>query len=377
MKYLALAFALSLITASAANFPSVNVTGTVRVGPLDTNAIASQVAVSVTGAKPALETLSFLSGDTTYIATTYTNGVINYGYTQTGDPLTYSHIYIGPATNAWPYSPEDGVTHPDAALTWATDASGNTVGGTTLTLTDFYSPSVGQNFVQDTLDNYPHWENDPFVYGQGMTEFKSILGDTDPTMTNRLDPGTSYFAFVTQRGGGQSAASNEMQFAVWSDGIRPAGLMARTDGYDGTAGIGNPMRWGINTETPAANLEIVNSYVGQSYPIQNWKKRVSNVETTMGSMSVAGLMTTAGGFGSSATDSATPIAATGWTNTFDKNAVVYVNGTAATYTIANNAGTLVRTNSVAAGATSTAILQPNGKLIITAGTGISGSAVPF
>jgi hypothetical protein len=84
-----------------------------------------------------------------------------------------------------------------------------------------------------------------------------------------------------------------------------------------------------------------------------------------------------GGIASFATDTAVPIAVTGWTNTFGKNAVVYVNGTAATYTIQNNASTLVRTNSIAVGNTSTAILQPNGKLVITGGSAISGSAVPF
>lgn len=83
-----------------------------------------------------------------------------------------------------------------------------------------------------------------------------------------------------------------------------------------------------------------------------------------------------GGFISKATDAAVAIAATGWTNTFGKNAVVRFDGTTVTYVIYNNAGTSIYTNAVSVGH-GTEILQPSGKIIMTAGSGISGVAAPF
>ncbi len=83
------------------------------------------------------------------------------------------------------------------------------------------------------------------------------------------------------------------------------------------------------------------------------------------------------GVSSKATDAAVTIAATGWTNTFGKNATVYMDSVAGiTYTVYNDAGTAVYTNSVSA-LNSTVNLQPSGKVIITAGTLAVGRATPF
>lgn len=83
-----------------------------------------------------------------------------------------------------------------------------------------------------------------------------------------------------------------------------------------------------------------------------------------------------GGFSSSATDAAVTIASTGWTNTFGKNAVVYLDGIGLTFKVANSAGTFVYTNSVALAGDSV-LLQPSGKIIITGGTLGVGRATPF
>ena len=90
----------------------------------------------------------------------------------------------------------------------------------------------------------------------------------------------------------------------------------------------------------------------------------------------AGVGTALSGFSSTATDAAVTIASTGWTNTFGKNALVYLDGVGLTFTVYNNAGTAVYTNNTALGGDSI-ILQPSGKVIITAGTSVNGRATPF
>lgn len=75
-------------------------------------------------------------------------------------------------------------------------------------------------------------------------------------------------------------------------------------------------------------------------------------------------------------DAAVNIASTGWTNTYAKNATVYIDGTGLTYTVYNSAGTAIYTNAATV-IHSTVNLQPAGKVIITAGTGVTGRATPF
>lgn len=87
-------------------------------------------------------------------------------------------------------------------------------------------------------------------------------------------------------------------------------------------------------------------------------------------------LSASGGVSSTDTTAAVAIDATGWTNTFGKNAVVYLDGTAVTYTVYNNAGTAVYTNAAVV-AHADIILQTSGKVIVTAGTGVSGIATPF
>lgn len=82
------------------------------------------------------------------------------------------------------------------------------------------------------------------------------------------------------------------------------------------------------------------------------------------------------GISSLATDAAVAVSATGWTNSFAKAATAWIEGTNVTYIIANSAGTLVRTNILAAGTTLPVPLQSGGKLVVTSGT-ITGSATPW
>ena len=80
---------------------------------------------------------------------------------------------------------------------------------------------------------------------------------------------------------------------------------------------------------------------------------------------------------SRALDTAVTIAATGWTNTFGKNATVYFDGTNITATVKNSAGTAVYTNTAPhLQGIGSVNLQPSGAVVLS-GTGVNGRAVPF
>lgn len=81
-------------------------------------------------------------------------------------------------------------------------------------------------------------------------------------------------------------------------------------------------------------------------------------------------------FASRAVDAAVNIAASGWTNTYAKNATVYIDGTGVTFTVYNSAGTAIYTNAATV-AHAKVDLQPAGKVIVTAGTGVTGRATPL
>jgi hypothetical protein len=104
---------------------------------------------------------------------------------------------------------------------------------------------------------------------------------------------------------------------------------------------------------------------------------IKNNSTNVFTIDYLGKATASQGFSSAATDAAVTISATGWTNTFSKNAVVYMTGTNVTYTVFNNAGTAIYTNLTTSGVLDTSILlQPSGK-VIASGTAVFGRATPF
>lgn len=76
------------------------------------------------------------------------------------------------------------------------------------------------------------------------------------------------------------------------------------------------------------------------------------------------------------TSTAVNIAATGYTNLFGRNTVVYFDGTAVTATVFNGAGTSIYTNAVATTGMGTVILEKGGKVILS-GTGVVGRAIPY
>lgn len=102
----------------------------------------------------------------------------------------------------------------------------------------------------------------------------------------------------------------------------------------------------------------------------------TNNGTVVFQVTDTGLTKSTNGFSSFSTDAAVSISPTGWTNSFGKNAVVRFDGAGITYHVLNNSGISVYTNSVTLGH-STEILQPNGAIVITAGSSVEGTASPF
>lgn len=91
---------------------------------------------------------------------------------------------------------------------------------------------------------------------------------------------------------------------------------------------------------------------------------------------VPGTLSVTNGVSSLDTTAAVNIAAGGFTNTFNGNATVYIDGTGVTFTVYNTAGTAVYTNAATV-THATVNLQKSGKVLVTAGTGVTGVAVPF
>jgi hypothetical protein len=92
-----------------------------------------------------------------------------------------------------------------------------------------------------------------------------------------------------------------------------------------------------------------------------------------------GSLTVTNGVASFASAASIAITATGWTNSYTVNAVVDFHATLAdlNWYIKNSAGTGVYTNTTGLAAHATAILQPGGALVITAGTSPAGTARQF
>lgn len=85
---------------------------------------------------------------------------------------------------------------------------------------------------------------------------------------------------------------------------------------------------------------------------------------------------TATGIIDTSTATSVAVSATGWTNSFGIHSTVFLEGVAMTFVVYNNAGTACYTNTATV-ANATIPLQASGKVIVTAGTGVSGVAVPW
>lgn len=139
---------------------------------------------------------------------------------------------------------------------------------------------------------------------------------------------------------------------------------------------------GIGTGSGGITGTVVNCVAGSYGTVDvaatfvNGYASATTATLTLGNATLRGLFTATNGIASTVPTAAVTIAATGWTNTFAKNATVYFDGTAVTATVYNNAGTAIYTNAVAITGMGTVNLQPSGKVILS-GTGVTGRATVF
>jgi len=163
---------------------------------------------------------------------------------------------------------------------------------------------------------------------------------------------------------------------LWWPASQTLGVMVNGDGMlrmhtggivpevDNTVGLG------------VTNVTWKHLYVGGVLSV----KDASGGRTTItnGNYWASGTTSSTNGFASYSTTAAVNIAATGWTNNFSpaQNATVFIDGTAVGFVVYNNARTAVYTNTSLV-ANATVPLQPNGAVVITTGTAVTGRAVPF
>ena len=211
------------------------------------------------------------------------------------------------------------------------------------------------------------------------------IGGIDRWVSDTGAHSLSQFDFNVDQINWNSWDGTAAQIMYWAFNTANASMYARCKGgwdfYTNATSngyihfLGGETAWGNS-----ANTASVRNYMNSAGTIFNtgvltgsgiqWQ--INGVSDVAFSMPIAAV-----GIGSTAVDATVTIASTGWTNTFTgKNAVVYMDGVGLTFTVYNTAGTAVYTNSVALSG-DTVILQPSGKLIITAGTLGVGRATPL
>lgn len=117
---------------------------------------------------------------------------------------------------------------------------------------------------------------------------------------------------------------------------------------------------------------ITNTASAATSKFKTWETSAGGV---LASVQIDGLVSTVAGLSSSVSTTPIAITATGVTNTFGKLAQALFDGVGLTFTVYNGAGTPIYTNTAAL-AGGCAILQANGKIIIT-GTGAVGTLSPL
>lgn len=131
----------------------------------------------------------------------------------------------------------------------------------------------------------------------------------------------------------------------------------------------------VNSTPSFALLSDAGGYfIGASTDV-NLKRGSAGTFLVTTNLIAKGTLTATNGVASYSTTAAVNIAATGWTNTFGINAMVYYDGTAVTATLQDGSGSGIYTNASAI-AHGDAMMQPNWRLILS-GTGVTGRAVPF
>ena len=194
----------------------------------------------------------------------------------------------------------------------------------------------------------------------GATNLLTVSGDLTVSNTNRVGKlrvggaaESSYAVDVT--GGIRASAASFFSASAQVSGILYLSTGAYfVNSWSILGGTSNRVTFKNYTSTVPADLDAGNAFLSGS------------ITATNGHASFASAATIA-------------ITATGWTNSYAVNAIVDFHASLAdlNWYIKNSAGTGVYTNTTGLAAHATAILQPGGALVITAGTSPAGTARQF
>jgi hypothetical protein len=211
-------------------------------------------------------------------------------------------------------------------------------------------------------------ENDRYIeYGAGGTNTASYNpGDRSAyTILHTSTSGINEANFV-------AVGTNGMDMKIVIDIDRSAGGDNDTAQFRGQAEGFN--LWNFDPTKPADT--------GAAYTFDTWRPKsltevvhaFNNNGTNLLSVYGSGKSEALGGFSSLAADAAVAISATGWTNSFGKDARVWMDGTNLTYTVYSASGSPYYTNAVAIGHDTFKLITGE-KFIVTSGAAI-GVAKP-
>lgn len=246
---------------------------------------------------------------------------------------------------------------------------------------------------------------------QQIVDLASLSSLSDPTETKTFTMGASSLLFNFENAGEQFGIRSQAKFTGGGASFYAEGVYSGTNGSNGqldglladayvdsgaTNAIirMNAIRAGSNannngTQDITENNGIyVNDQGGiglanyaihivdQTSPSESYAIKTGLGKVDFGdNVTASGLILATNGLASMDTNAPVSIAATGWTNTFGKNAVVYFDGGQITFKVFNGAGTAVYTNAISV-TNATVLLQPSGKVTIS-GNSVTGRAVPF
>ena len=147
------------------------------------------------------------------------------------------------------------------------------------------------------------------------------------------------------------------------------------------AAVGYVAEPGITIAGDANAVGLFYDTANRGYKIARVNAGITSHLTNLlaGKIFVADIITVTNGVASFASAATIAITATGWTNSYTVNAVVDFHASLAdlNWYIKNSGGSGVYTNTTGLAAHATAILQPGGALVITAGTSPAGTARQF
>lgn len=276
------------------------------------------------------------------------------------------------------------LTADGSAFTFSLPVAGDGGGLTNLNASSLASGTVADARLSGNVITNTETQN---VVLSGVSN--NILGDLTVGGTNRVTK-------LRVGGAAETADAVNITGALRTSANATLGtyLLAGSDIQAGVGTTGNTFQWasGPKLFAPSAgsfaitsNSMATGSAALAATTVSNWPtlyiSGASNAPTWnfASNGTFSGSITATNGVASYASAATIAITATGWTNSYTVNAVVDFHASIADlqWYIKNSAGTGVYTNVTGLAAHATAILQPGGALVITAGTTPAGTARQF